>query len=205
MPMIYTNKELPKRIELDFYPTPIEFCLAVVQKLDRDGYLDVIGNMLDPGCGTGVWGEALDLYFPERHIRKVGVELRNDTVLHDAYEVVHYNMDYLKWNPSERFDLILGNPPFGIDEDFVDKSLELLSKKGFLVFLLPTTFQESKKRYKKYYSTYDKKPVSIWQVVERIDFKKAGSGNPNSHCVFIWTRDALIPRAFTVMNWLSWR
>ncbi len=56
MPTIYIeNKDkLPERKEFDLYPTPIEFCKAALNVLPKKFKPF---NVLDPGCGDGVWGD----------------------------------------------------------------------------------------------------------------------------------------------------
>lgn len=55
--------------------------------------------------------------------------------------------DYLKLNSSKKYDIIIGNPPFSLAKEFVEKSLDLLNENGVLIFLLRTAFLESKKRF----------------------------------------------------------
>ena len=48
---------------------------------------------------------------------------------------------------EEKFDIIIGNLPYSSAREFVEKSLNLLSENGILIFLLRTAFLESKSRY----------------------------------------------------------
>ena len=67
-----------------------------------------------------------------------------------------YNKDFFKWNGNyDKYDIIMGNPPYNeggtgrgsgsrqpLWPKFIDKSLEILSLKGYLVFIHPTGWRK---------------------------------------------------------------
>ena len=73
MPVVYTDRALPKRQDHDFYATPIEFCEAALRALPATIAPQFI---LDPGAGSGNWGKAAHkVYGGSADI--TGVDIRN--------------------------------------------------------------------------------------------------------------------------------
>ncbi|MFR2694376.1 MAG: hypothetical protein ACLTBV_31030 [Enterocloster bolteae] len=55
--------------------------------------------------------------------------------------------DFPEHGSREKYDLIIGNPPFNQAIEFVEKCLGLLKPGGRLIFLLRTAFMESDQRF----------------------------------------------------------
>lgn len=194
MPTLYINKdlELPSRKELDYYPTPLELCREVVLNLPA-GYPEYV---LDPGAGAGIWGQAVRETYPDSNI--VGVEIRN-VLAHEDYNVWIYE-NYLNLNPSNLFNLVIGNPPYKHVEKFIDKSFEFLVENGYLVFLLKLSILESKKRFEKYYSK-GLNPKEVWVSVRRVSFTGNKKSNADAYGIFIWQKGY---KGHTTLKWLDW-
>jgi len=119
-------------------------------------------NVLEPSCGSGEYITALHRTFPRLHI--TGIE-SNDMIYESILELKNdkteiIRMDYLKYETNDRYDLIIGNPPFYVMKKesvdkcyhcyfegrpnifvlFIIKSLELLKENGILSFILPKNF-----------------------------------------------------------------
>ena len=112
MPIIQTQKQLRPRDPNEHYPTPLDLCQAALKQCLPGVYLRQNGlRILDPGAGVGVWGEAARSLWPGAEI--YGVELRP----------VKCNPAYTEWRIGnymtmtveygQKFDLIIGNPPYG--------------------------------------------------------------------------------------------
>lgn len=77
-------------------------------------------RVLEPACADARFLTAFLHAYGDHH-RFVGVEINADTVeatrphLHPAIHLVQ--ADFLLWDTPERFDIILGNPPYGIVGD----------------------------------------------------------------------------------------
>ena len=125
-------------------------------------YMNAISNVLEPSCGSCEYINALINNY--KHLKITGLEL-NSTIYESIKElgsanVKLYNSDYLKYDTSESYDLIIGNPPYFVmkKEDveksyykyfegrpnifilFIIKSVTLLKTNGIISFVLPKNF-----------------------------------------------------------------
>jgi len=71
-------------------------------------------NILEPACADAPFLNACRNKFGSKH-SFTGVEFNADHSETPIPEFVnHIQSDYLLWNPKQKFDLIIGNPPYGI-------------------------------------------------------------------------------------------
>jgi len=77
------------------------------------------GNILEPACGNGAISSIVG-----------GVAYDKET-------------DFLK--ESNKFDIVITNPPFSLSQEFILKAKEVANKK--IIFLLPLSYLHGKKRY----------------------------------------------------------
>lgn len=184
------------------YPTPIKLCEAVVSRIDRDFDLPFKMRILDPGAGDGVWGEAYRAYDDTCSV--VGVELRQQQ-LNEAYIRWFDETDYLDWQLYQNFDLVIGNPPFNLAEEFIRHSLELLNDGGYLVFLLRSAFKATKKRYLGLFHEFPF--IREYQLVERPSFKTNKQGKMATdtieYSIFVWQKGNYAETP--TLHWLSWK
>lgn len=156
-----TNK-LSKTIKKNegIYFTPPSIIAENIKLLEP--YMNTISNVLEPSCGSCEYINALINSY--KHLKITGLEL-NSTIYDaikelDLYNVKLYNSDYLKYDTSETYDLIIGNPPYFVmkKEDveksyykyfegrpnifilFIIKSITLLNTNGIISFVLPKNF-----------------------------------------------------------------
>ena len=139
-------------------PIFIQYILSLIQE-----YCHNINFILEPSCGSGEFITALRNKFPNCQI--TGIE-QNETIFQAIHptlssektSIIHHN--YLNYQTSTVYDLIIGNPPFGVfkksDIDpiyypyftgrpnifipFIIKSINMLQKNGLLCFVLPKNF-----------------------------------------------------------------
>lgn len=206
--MVATDKPLRDRPADDFYPTPDDLVRAILTRcVDRRG-----PDVLDAGSGTGVWGRVARKLWPDARI--VGVESNADRIVASytagelkAYDVVHC-ADFLESQFSTGFDVIMGNPPYQLAEEFVMHALEMLKPGGAVCFLLRLAFLESQGRYERMFSR-DARPAAIYPLVERPSFTGNGRTDATAYAVFVWHHEAVsggwLAAAPTSLHWLSWR
>ncbi|MCS7189175.1 MAG: SAM-dependent methyltransferase, partial [Bacteroidia bacterium] len=100
-------------------------------------------KVLEPACGEAPFLRAFARKYGSSH-RLYGVDVRSEPLAAaaQALPLAHFfHADYLLWNPSERFDLILGNPPYGIVGDASHYAIpELLTQKPIYKKFFTTWF-----------------------------------------------------------------
>ena len=162
---ILANKTAVDRSKTDFYPTPENVTIALMEYLDLPDY-----TIWEPACGEGHIVEALkDLGF-----NVVATELHNR-----GYGSC--GIDYLRTaNTPGYCDWIITNPPFSLSEQFIRKSIE--HGKPFAMLLKSQYWHSSRRR--KLFEEY--KPRAVLPLTWRPDFLfGAKSGSPTMEC--IWT------------------
>lgn len=120
-------------------------------------------RVLEPSCGSGEFIEALSKTYTNAEI--TGIELNKQIfdAIHEPFSnktMALHNMDFLEYTNSDKFDLIIGNPPFAVLKKkdvnkkyypyfdgrpnifvlFILKSITLLKNRGILCFVLPKNF-----------------------------------------------------------------
>lgn len=157
-----------KRKEADFYATPIDTVYTFLDSYDSIKPSDVI---LEPSAGNGNIIKALRNkgYHNTIHAIELREEERCNLIgLADKVGIC----DYLEDEIPYEYDVIIGNPPYNLAKEFIDKSLSLLRPGGRLIFLLRTNFLESKKRRTWW---QDKLPSALYVLSQRPSFTGKGT------------------------------
>lgn len=126
-------------------------------------YMANIKNVLEPSCGSC---EYILRLHEKYDLNIVGIEYNNiiyegiKHIQNNTDKIKLYNENYLTYSSEEKYDLIIGNPPYFVMskddvEDkyytyfdgrpnifilFIIKSLQLLNEGGILSFVLPKNF-----------------------------------------------------------------
>jgi SAM-dependent methyltransferase len=188
------KKPYAPRRENDFYPTPKGLIRAVLGQIPPPIKYD---NILDPGAGTGVWGKVLKEAWPYQY-RLTGIDINLEHERPEKYDAWHYG-DFLTWETSERFHLIVGNPPYSLGEKFVHKALSLLQPGGEIVFLLTLEFLGSQGRYGRLWSSYP--PHTVHILPRRPSFTGDRKTDGREYAIYRWRRSMPI---YTELLWLNW-
>lgn len=198
MPIIRTDKPLRKRADFDYYPTPIELCRAAIDIFNPN--MIYPREVLDPGAGDGVWGQAIR----DKWNRTVltGVEIQPQFKITPDYNSWH-TQDYLSFNEG-RFDFIVGNPPYHLASEFIEQSYKRLRSDGYMMFLLRLAFLESQKRYTKFFSDVKLRPKHVFVSVRRISFTNDGKSDNTAYALFVWHKQQRHTH-YTSLSWLDWR
>ena len=149
-------KKKAKRREYDEYETPIAVAEQGLLWLfeTHPGIYHKNLRVLEPGCGKNhPFLTVVNKHLPAATL--TGVELQHGscgpaaTVEHTGQFKLCRGTDFLPWpvfaNPAE-FDLIVTNPPYSLAEEFVRKTVTLLTDRGVAMFLLRLGFLASQKR-----------------------------------------------------------
>lgn len=187
------NGRLPKRADSDLYVTPRENVeIALDFLVERVSALLHRNNwrILDLGAGPGVWGQAVRVRWPNAFIH--GVELR-DIPNPGSYDLWS-RIDMRSWAAvyaCPTFDLVLGNPPYSLDEEAVRIGLDRVCSGGHVMMLLPITFLTSQSRRDGLYAEY---PLRYYaQFSQRISWNGSGKTPPRDHALYVWQKGVRQP------------
>ena len=131
-----------------------------------DSHMKNIKSVLEPSCGSGEFILLLDQQFKKLNLNiDIDAIEFNKTIYNSIKKKVSkniklYNENYLLYDNSKTYDLIIGNPPYYVMKKkdvpksyhkyfngrpnifilFIIKSLKILNKNGILSFVLPKNF-----------------------------------------------------------------
>ena len=149
-------------------PTPISCIEEMIKKIPTSFWNRDLENVkiLDPVCGNGNFHSVIYNKLIKKNISPKNilenilyfndVDLNRTTMINTIFEENNYNLnvtteDYLEYNESQQFDLIVANPPYAkllpngkrasknhnLIKPFLEKSLKLLKPNGYLLFITP--------------------------------------------------------------------
>ena len=174
-----------KRAAHDFYATPEK---VVSLFLQESKILSTVngGGILEPSAGNGNIVKAIKQFSPESHVTAVELreeELENLTSVGSDSVII---TNFLEEDFTDKFQLIIGNPPYSLAQEFVEKSISLLEPEGTVAMLLRVGFLGSKKRH----SFFKKFPVSeLYVCSARPSFTGKGT-DASEYAWFIWKEGA---------------
>ena len=133
-----------KEFEMGQFFTPHEVCRDMVDVLSPAS-----GDMiLDMCCGMGNFFNHL----PNQH-NAFGFDIDSKAVAVARYLYPDANIercDIQQFRPGQRFDIIIGNPPFNLKFDsrlsqeyYMDKAFDLLNPAGMLMVIVPASFMRN--------------------------------------------------------------
>jgi type I restriction-modification system DNA methylase subunit len=161
------SKKLTKSIETnEKKKNGIYFTPATIIKKNIDAlnpYFSKIKTVLEPSCGSCEFINYIDAN--ASNIEMTGIE--NNEIIYDEINKLKFknptqiiNSDFLEWSTTQKYDLIIGNPPYFVMKKddvsaeyydyfdgrpniftlFIVKSLHMLNPEGILSFILPKSF-----------------------------------------------------------------
>ncbi len=180
-----TNHSTGERQKEDYYATDPKFINHLLEKEPWLKNPDL--KILEPSAGEGV---LVDRFF----------ELTGNKM--DAYDLIArrddiIEQDYFTADFSNKYDVILTNPPYLKDTaktttglaDYILKALKEVKVGGTVIMFLKTLHLESKVRYEKIYKHYP--PSKLYVYASRISCYKNGDFSKSqgaiSYSIFIWT------------------
>lgn len=150
----------------DLYTTPQEALEAI--KEIYSGHL-VCSTVLDPCCGLGVISDML---------KEVGAGEITSIDLHD-WGYGETSIDFLSYQPEQKFDYVVMNPPFKLTTEFVDKALDITTQ-GVIMFNRLTTL-ESIGRSLKFVNEWPLKEVHVF--AKRVSCPEGPEMKPTANSV----------------------
>jgi hypothetical protein len=189
------TKQLSKdeKKEYGIFITPHIIVKKLVDSIVKYSYQHGINiqTILEPSCGTCEIINYCDNLFNEIHIESIEL---NNTIFENiknlkfknSVQIIHE--DFINFNTKNKYDLIIGNPPYFVLEKgykipeqmetyisgrpnifglFILHSISMLSENGILAFIIPKSFLNSS-----YYSKIRNYIKEKCEIIDIIDFEK---------------------------------
>lgn len=163
--------EAKKEFEMGQFFTPHEVCRDMADMLSPTSS----EMILDMCCGMGNFFNHL----PNLH-NAYGFDIDGKAVVVAKYLYPDAHIekcDIRQYYPEQRFDIIIGNPPFNLKFDYklsqefyLDKAYDVLNPAGFLMVIVPCSFMQSE--------FWEKRRVA--DVNEQFSFIGQSKLNPNA-------------------------
>ena len=136
--------EAKKEFEIGQFFTPHTICKQMVELMEPDD----TDSVLDMCCGMGNFFNHL----PNLH-NACGFDIDENavTVAGHLYPDAHIERcDIMQYNPEQRFDIVIGNPPFNLDFGgvlsqfyYCNRAYKALNPAGLLIMIVPCSFLDS--------------------------------------------------------------
>lgn len=152
MPVIPTNKPLEKRMKKDFYRTPEKYVWSNIIEVEKL-YPEINPVIIDPCCGSGVFGAIARIVWPKAKIYGVDIQSK-DEILNDPipdlspetnwehYDEIYFSQAFVPGLHLPLADIIISNPPFSDIENFIETSFKYLEIGGILSLIGRSNFLE---------------------------------------------------------------
>ena len=143
------------------YYTPSELVKFIYGWLQVYGFTG--GDILEPSIGHGVFMEHIPQEIRDHsRITALDIDPISSRIVKKLYPDVNlYRQGFETWNTAQRFDLVIGNPPYGsqiltdehhsdlksffVHHYFAAKGIRLLKEGGILAMVLPSSFLDNVK------------------------------------------------------------
>lgn len=168
---ILANRSAKDRNSTDFYPTPPDVTIALLDFLESKGHLYPESAIWEPACGTGAMADVM--------IQR-GYEVWCSDINPRGYErAIPDQIDFLETYPCN-LNWIITNPPFSKADEFI---LHALQFDRPFAFLLKSQFWHAKKRRELFLK---QPPAYVLPLTWRPDFLGGEkSGKSTMEC--LWT------------------
>lgn len=171
-----------QRIPNDFYPTPVS---VIEHFFDIYGYPKNM-TILEPSAGNGNFINVIRQHDPTTTNTIDAIEIREEEkenllACADNVSIESFLSADL---PRNKYDLVIGNPPFMYALEFVEKSLDIVKPDGKVIFLLRTAFLESKRRFDFWQKN---KLTGLYTLSERPKFV-GDSTDRTAYSWFVWDK-----------------
>lgn len=168
MTSVLTNRSAADRPATDFYPTPPDATVALLNWLERRELLAADHRIWEPACGQG-------------HMAKVFAERGYDVDATDLFDDSYGTggVDFLSADDRD-VDWVITNPPFKLAIDFADRIIDL-NVGGAL--LLKSQFWHAASRRSHFWAS---PPAAVLPLTWRPDFLMGAKGSSPTMDV-LWT------------------
>ena len=171
-----------ERVKDDYYATPYDSTRALLDNVK------FYGNFLEPCVGGGHIAEIIKQYYPNEVLYAMDLV---DRGYPNTLQADYLNYDFI----NQKFDNIITNPPYSLAQEFLEKSMNILSDAGKIAMFLKIQFLEGAKRrelFKKYPPKYIyvfSKRQNPWRNGSPIDENGKPWSSTMCFAWFVWEKD----------------
>ena len=189
------------RVENDYYATPFESVrkLLDVHKLDTSTYI------LEPACGQGHIIKVLN----ERYDTPiVGTDIVDrEKICDTTYPNEFHKVNFLEQREEtiKKPSTIITNPPFKLIQEFIEKSLDVVTDGGQVIMFAKIQLLEGKKR-KELFKKYPPKYIYVFSerqtpLPNGSNLNENGKKWSSTMCFawFIWEKDS---KTEPIVRWI---
>jgi hypothetical protein len=176
------------RLPDDAYFTPRPLALEICQRLDRAITVGSSPRILEPSAGTGSFVAAAAAVFATPRIVAVDIhgKHKGDCLAAGADSFHENSFLQLASLHVSKADLVLGNPPYSLAEEFVEHALGCLHDDASVAFLLRLSFLGSQRRL---LGLFKAAPLRcLFPIAGRPSFTPDGRTDASEYGVFVWTK-----------------
>ena len=160
----------------DFYATPISAIEKILQNFNFDHM-----TILEPSAGNGNIIKVLREKYIDTNITAMEIREEEKDNLQQVSDTVIIG-DFLTTEFTDTYDVIIGNPPYSLAKEFMEKCFTVAHENTKIIMLLRTAFLESKARY----SFWQQYPLSgLYVLSQRPSFTGKGT-DATSYSWFLW-------------------
>lgn len=124
--MSATNRGTQRK-ESDFYTTPPDAVQALLRNYEIAKTRT--SRILEPSAGNGIIIEELRKFGYTNYIHAIEIREEEKENLKHVADTVEIG-NFFNANPGIKYDTIIGNPPYSLAQEFIDKALSLLNPGG---------------------------------------------------------------------------
>jgi len=175
------NDELKDAIRREFFETPLGVARFGVQLFPDH----VAPFVLDPGAGSGIWGQAVRERYPKAFL--IGNDLPgvSPVTFYDEWLIGDFLL--LPLAGKRRVDFIVCNPPYSKAQQFIVNAHKLLVEGGIMVFFLRLAFLAGINRRKTLWRHHTPKFVIV--SARRPSFTNDGrTDTKTEYAMFVWEK-----------------
>jgi hypothetical protein len=157
-------------------------------------------HILEPGCGPDApFLQAASRVWPVASL--YGIEWLPGHDVNGSNFSLRFGQDFMAWEPlgGTKFDLIITNPPFSLALEFLERSRELLTTSGVILFLLPLTWLASRRRWVRLFNGMHR-PFKVWVLAKRPSFTGDRKTNATEYGIFAWNK---VNSYTTLLSWIA--
>lgn len=172
----------------DYYVTPVDQIETFLQAFNQVEDIDWNNiSITDPCAGGNLQTDDLiahDMSYPKA-INNIFGECDIDTYDIREDSLAEFKTNYLTYNSTKEYDMIITNPPFACALEMIKKALDDVKDGGYVIMLLRLNFLETKAR-KVFFDEY--MPEYIYVHHKRMSFTEHGGTDSCAYAHFVWRK-----------------